>query len=366
LIHEEVMNREDCRKPFLKGDFEGGVKMKRPVIALLGILCLASAATADLNPDVGLAVHVQAPGCDCTNHPIMGCSQFVVSWSGLYEPIDVYVFVSYFPTGMKGTEFGLTWPSDWNFVSWTSCAATEVGTIRNPGDSVIQSWPTCQPSGRPYAVGILQVIPTSAGVVKLIPHSQTGRAGVVDCQMGFDAVLPCGIGNGRAGWASIAPAGCNPAACAGNRCYPCNSSVVCEPSAGMPHPSTYWYKVTPLQMGGLCDFHVKVLDSDAANYTNPVMPPNWVFAVHPVGSEWWASFRDPSTSCQNAIFNEFQFRFTNPTRSTWGDWTDTQSGSMDPYAGIHDASWNHDIDPDGYGYRVHVPTGVADEDEDSD
>jgi hypothetical protein len=344
--------------------------MKRLFTALIFLLGIAAAAMAGQNPNVGLALHVQSWGAGCANPMIRSSSQFVTSWSGLTAPLDFYVYVSDFDLWWMGTEYGLTWPSDWTFVSWTSCATWSAGEIQNPGDSVIQNWDMCVVAN-PFPAGILTLIPTSPGQVSVIPNSVTGRAGVVDCAdpPGFDAVLPCPAGNGRAGWVDMGPCGCNPTRGPGPifrpPCYTCNNAVVvCEPQPAN-HPPTYWYDADPTARGGFCDFHVRVFDTNPAHYTSPVVPPYWTFSVHQVGSQWWASWWD-TTPCQHAVFDTFRFQFNNPTHSAWGDWTATWSRSNQPYSAIFDASWHHAAEADGHGYRVHVPTGVTDEDEDSD
>jgi hypothetical protein len=131
--------------------------------------------------------------------------------------------------------------------------------------------------------------------------------------------------------------------------------VVCEPQDGAnpTHPATYWYDVTP-EPSGRCDFHVRVFDPHPDNYTNPTLPtPNWQFGVHQVGNESWASWWDPG--CMNAIFSTFRFQFENPNPSTWGDWSTTISATSDPNADVVNRSALHEGEPNGYGYRVHVP-----------
>ncbi len=134
--------------------------------------------------------------------------------------------------------------------------------------------------------------------------------------------------------------------------------VVCEPQGdGNPlHPSTYWYDVTPDTLGR-CDFHVRVFDPDAANYTNAVMPTGWQFAVHQVAGQWWASWWDPN--CSNAIFGTFRFQFDNPNPNAWSHWVTTIGNVSDPFTQMVDRSQAHAEEPDGGGFRVHVPTRPA-------
>jgi hypothetical protein len=135
--------------------------------------------------------------------------------------------------------------------------------------------------------------------------------------------------------------------------------VVCEPQGGNnpSHPPTYWYDVTPGGGFGRCDFHVRVYDPNPGDYTNWSMNPApaapWQFAVHQVGSEWWASWWD--SDCSHAFFVKTRFQYDNSNASTWGDWTTTISNTSDPYDQIVDRSTNHPAEADGYGYRVHVP-----------
>ena len=141
---------------------------------------------------------------------------------------------------------------------------------------------------------------------------------------------------------------------------PVRDTVVCEPQGALNnpfHPPTYWYDVTPGAFGR-CDFHVQVFDPNPANYTNVVAPATWVFAVHPdpLGN-WWASWWDPD--CDNAIFATFRFQFDHRGPSTWGDWTTTISGTGDPNNQVIDRAANHAGEPDGFGYRVHVPQPPA-------
>jgi hypothetical protein len=131
--------------------------------------------------------------------------------------------------------------------------------------------------------------------------------------------------------------------------------VVCEPQGGAnpTHPNVYWYDVTP-GSAGRCDFHVRVFDTDSTHYTAVSKPaPSWQFAVHKVGSEWWASWWDPG--CTNAIFTTFRFQFTNTSPSTWSQWKTSISGTSNPYSQTADSTGAHVGDTDGFGRRVHVP-----------
>lgn len=96
------------------------------------------------------------------------------------------------------------------------------GAIQDPGDYLGQHWEQCvPPSGWPVTVGILTLLPTSPGQVRVITHGGINVARVDDCHGRFDVILPCNVGNGRAGWVSIAirDPGCNPCPCVGPPCY---------------------------------------------------------------------------------------------------------------------------------------------------
>lgn len=81
----------------------------------------------------------------------------------------------------------------------------------------------------------------------------------------------------------------------------------------------------------------------------------WQFLVHRVGTEWWASWFTPN--CGNPLQGFFRFQFNNPNQSLWDIWTTTTNGTNDPYNSIIDQASNHMTEPDGGGYRVHVPWG---------
>jgi hypothetical protein len=145
-------------------------------------------------------------------------------------------------------------------------------------------------------------------------------------------------------------------------------SVVCEPQPA-DHPPNYWYRITPAT-AGRCDFHVQVFDELESNYTNWFGPPNWLHAVHfdARTNAWWASWWSPPDSvggCPYPMYTTFTCGFTNPTHSTWGQWTTTLDNSWDPVpTSIQNlADWSgypiHLAQPDGHGAKVHVPSGVS-------
>ncbi len=132
-------------------------------------------------------------------------------------------------------------------------------------------------------------------------------------------------------------------------------TVKCEPQGGVnpSHAPTYWYDVTPGGATPLYDFHVKVQDSIAVYFQNVTAPAGWTHGLHKVGSDWWYSWWDPTGTIPLA--GTFRFKFDNINNSAWSDWVTTSAGSNNPTAGVVDLSGNHGTDPDGYGYRVHVP-----------
>ena len=145
-------------------------------------------------------------------------------------------------------------------------------------------------------------------------------------------------------------------------------SVWCEPQPPT-HPPDYWYSITPA-IAGRCDFHVQVFDEVESNYTNWIGPPNWLHAIHfdAPSNAWWASWWSPPDSvggCPYPMFGTFTCGFTNPTHSTWGQWTTTLDNSWDPIpANVQNlADWSgypaHLGQANGYGAMVHVPSGVS-------
>ncbi len=197
-------------------------------IVLLAVLFVltASGAVDAQQRDYAIAVHIQDYYMDCQTH--LGDCWAIDTWR-LEAGMEVHIYVmvcghGWGPgsDGFTAAWYGLDWPTDWTFISWVSCADWAVGTIGLPGDHVEQHWNQCvPPSGWPVTVGILTLVPTSPGQVKVIIHSGIGFARVDDCHGTFETILPCNIGNGRAGWVSIGirEPGCNPCPCVGSPCY---------------------------------------------------------------------------------------------------------------------------------------------------
>jgi hypothetical protein len=199
------------------------------LLVLILILSAASMTYSGDNPDVAIALHVVDYCEPCDGLELPDCWSIVTNYP-TEGHICVYVLVcghGWTGQGFTGVWYGLTWPADWLWISWTDCSDWWVGAIAGPGDWVEQHWNTCQPpAGYPEVAGILELNATSAGMVEVVAHSGRGTAGVDDCFGGFDLVLPCDLGNGRAGWVGIGAvgAGCNPCPCVGPPCHTSPSS----------------------------------------------------------------------------------------------------------------------------------------------
>jgi len=184
------------------------------------------------NPNVGIALHVDYDGHDCS-YFLPDCSfiNTAAPFDGL--PKDFIVMVCFHENGFCGAQYTLEWPPGWGFVNWQSCADYDVdpfdGTI---GDFTYQAWNDCQPPGFPTTIGVLTLLPTSPGRVRV--WFGNGSAGVWDCAnheinacyyQGYNRVLPYpeigGTGNGRAGYVEVGGGdGCNPCFCVGPPCWP--------------------------------------------------------------------------------------------------------------------------------------------------
>jgi len=134
-------------------------------------------------------------------------------------------------------------------------------------------------------------------------------------------------------------------------------SVACEPQGGgnPTHPGIYWYDVAPAM--GICDFHVQLSDSNPASYTSPSLPAaSWQFAVHQVGTEWWASWWDAERL--NPVWGSYRFQYEHDNPPVWSFWRTTTSGTSDPYREVNDFCEIHRDEVSGQGYLVHVPGPV--------
>lgn len=200
--------------------------MARILVIIAFALLVASTTSVAQMRDYAIALHVQDYEADCTLR-LPNCWAITTSCCVTDMPIYVFVMVcghGWAPgsDGFTAAWYGITWPAEWVFLSWTSCADWTVGAIQRPGDFVEQHWLTCvPPSGFPVTVGVLALMPTSPGIVSVIPHGTANVARVDDCHGTTDIVLPCTVGNGRAGWVTVCmfSPGCNPCPCVGPPCY---------------------------------------------------------------------------------------------------------------------------------------------------
>jgi hypothetical protein len=190
---------------------------------------------AGQNPNVGIALHVEYEGHDCSYFlPDCNLINTAAPFDGL--PKDFIVMICFHENGFCGAQYTLEWPPGWAFLNWQSCANFDV--VPFPGVSgglTYQAWVDCQPPGHPTTIGVLTLVPTYPGRVRVWYDVPTGvPTGVWDCAVheingcqiqGFDHVLPYpeigGIGNGRAGYVDVGGGeGCNPCFCVGPPCWP--------------------------------------------------------------------------------------------------------------------------------------------------
>lgn len=200
--------------------------MLRMLLAFALVFGVVATAGAGVNPEIAIALHVQQFSEECDSLFIPDCWAIQTQYPTTLVPIYVYVLIcghGWDGDGFVGASYGLTWPPEWGpALGWWSCSDIEVGEIMIPGDFVEQVWAVCQPPlGKPEVAGILQLLPVTPGEVKVTVHGITGTAAVLDCHGGEDIVLPCHVGNGRAGWVSVmgVDPGCNPCPCVGPPCY---------------------------------------------------------------------------------------------------------------------------------------------------
>jgi hypothetical protein len=191
------------------------------------VIGLATTVAAGVNPEIAIALHIDEESLDCDTFWLPDCFAIQTSSLNAGRVIQIDVVIcghGWTGDGFMGAWYGLTWPEEWGpALGWLSCAPMTVGTIESPGDYVEQHWPSCiPPVGWPELSGVLTLHAITPGQVLVTIHGERGTAGVDDCHAGFDLVLPCGIGNGRAGWVTVGPgpdAGCNPCPCVGPPCY---------------------------------------------------------------------------------------------------------------------------------------------------
>jgi len=190
------------------------------------------------------------------------------------------------------------------------------------------------------------------GDILILPGSE-GKA-TVDCNSGIDFF--CVLSHGAIGQDVLTPGDEN---C--DSAFP-TMAVYCEPQGGEfpSHPPTYWYNASPGYAEHLDGLHVRVLDPDIENYTNWVDPYGWTHAdtIAMYDGAYWVTWYD-TTCLTMPEFGYLWFKFDNPNLSSWGHWTMTVGcggDDLDPYEGMTGSSWDFSDKPDGYGYRVHVPT----------
>lgn len=202
--------------------------MVRMTLISVAVLGATTVAAAGVNPEIAIALHMDENyvPMDCDTFWMPDCFAIQTSSPAIGDVIYVDVVIcghGWTGDGFMGAWYGLTWPEEWGpALDWLSCAPLTVGTIEYPGDYVEQLWHSCiPPAGWPELSGVLTLQATTPGQVLVTIHGGRGTAGVDDCHGGFDLVLPCDIGNGRAGWVSVmdVDVGCNPGPCVGPPCY---------------------------------------------------------------------------------------------------------------------------------------------------
>lgn len=207
--------------------------MVRTMLILIFVLGLATMAAAGVNPEIAVALHIDEDNLDCDTFWLPDCFAIQTSSPTAGSVIQVDVVIcghGWMGDGFIGAWYGLTWPQEWGpALIWLSCAPVTIGTIEYPGDYVEQHWPSCvPPAGWPELGGVLILNAATPGQVLITIHGERGTAGVDDCHGGFDLVLPCETGNGRAGWVTVGAGpdpGCNPCPCVGPPCYQPPSST---------------------------------------------------------------------------------------------------------------------------------------------
>ena len=162
--------------------------MKILAIALALTLILSVAATAGQNPNVKVAVHVQAHNAkqSCLALPaIVDCSDIAFTYAGYnFDGFPVFFDV----VGVTFCEYSLTWPTWAYSCIFSNCADLVIGGIVNPGDGISHSWTNCQMT--------TAIIPgwgwwtaDGPGMVCPIPHTESGFIGTTDCEFIEDVPL---------------------------------------------------------------------------------------------------------------------------------------------------------------------------------
>ena len=148
--------------------------------AVVGCFAVLGPALGGRNPQLKVAIHVVPHGVTCQTLPsFTDCSQIATTYPGLGN-IDV-IPVFYDMNECLTAEFGLTWPSAWGTMSYSSCPGPlVVGGIVNPGEGLAVAWAACQ-YGWSLAPGHGWLMARSPGTISIIPNPMTGDCEVVDC-----------------------------------------------------------------------------------------------------------------------------------------------------------------------------------------
>jgi hypothetical protein len=162
--------------------------MRILAIVLTLMLVCAAVVTAGTNPNVKAVVHVQAYNAkaSCATVPVFtSCEDFVT----VLGDASIHALPVFFDAaGITGAEYALTWPGGYS-AGWTDCADFAIGGIAFSGDSISQTWSTCQ-MGWAVVCGLAWIYP-GAGYICMVPHGESGFIGVTDCD--FQPDVPVGI-----------------------------------------------------------------------------------------------------------------------------------------------------------------------------
>lgn len=128
-----------------------------------------------------IAVHVfphqQTMTCNEIASSVTYCEDILTT----AELCDVDVFPVFFELWeCQGIAYGLTWPSEWGEMVFTSCSDVTDGDIVSPGDGVSHQWSSCRTD---YLVipGYGRLIADGPGLVEIIPHPSTGKMNLTTC-----------------------------------------------------------------------------------------------------------------------------------------------------------------------------------------
>jgi hypothetical protein len=159
--------------------------MKILAIALALTVVLSVVATAGQNPNVKVAVYVDAHNArrTCAALPVItDCSDVVTT----FADADFDAMPTFFDLyGITGAEYSLTWPA-WTYSAiWNNCSDLVIGGIVDPGDAISHTWYECQIQ---FAVicGWAWLYADFGGTVCMVPNATTGFIGVTDCEYQAD------------------------------------------------------------------------------------------------------------------------------------------------------------------------------------